>query len=146
MSISSCGLSPKTKTSSCCTDCALAVRRFLHCYPEKISSDVPPGGDYIEQADDSSDVDMEGDQGRPLSTSPTRENGALDRSGGAYCRSCGGFTEEAYFRRWEGILGGRLAAADEKFSNRRVREGRRKLEELQVGGWFYLKLILRKTE
>lgn len=51
---------------------------------------------------------------------------------GARCRACGGFTEGTYFDRWEDILGARLSAADDDFSGGRVRQGRRKLEELQV--------------
>lgn len=53
------------------------------------------------------------------------------RSGGR-CRTCRGFTEEAYFDRWEKILGAKLSVADADLSGGCVREGRRKLEELQV--------------
>lgn len=48
------------------------------------------------------------------------------------CDSCGGGTDEAYFDRWTELFGARLEAADGDLESGRVREGRRRLADLQV--------------
>lgn len=68
------------------------------------------------------------------------KNGELDLASnilgigsGAWCRSCRGFTEEAYFDRWEELLGAKLTAADRALAHGDARIGAKKLRDLQVG-------------
>ncbi|CAN0439048.1 unnamed protein product, partial [Ectocarpus fasciculatus] len=48
------------------------------------------------------------------------------------CAECGGVTGQAYFDRWTELLRAKQAAADDDLAGGRVREGRRKLADLQV--------------
>lgn len=48
------------------------------------------------------------------------------------CDRCGGVTDKAHFDRWTDVFGSRLDAADGDIKSGRVREGRRRLAELQV--------------